>query len=212
MSWDIGITAFTIFFVIIDPLGIAPIFASLTYEQSQRRRMVIAFKSVVTTGGILLFFALVGDPLLSVTGISLSAFSVAGGILLFLIGLEMVFEKSASERYKKAEQFTESSKTTQSADPSIVPLAIPLMAGPGAIASILLLMTQYAGATGAQVTVLLALIAVLLTAFVIYTFAAQLLTWAGDTVAQVVSRIMGVILCALAVQYVIDGLQDAFLS
>ena len=133
MPIDVAINAFVTFFVVIDPLGVAPAFASMTHRDSPKRRRVIALRGTVVTGVILLIFAAIGDPFIRATGISLAAFSAAGGILLFLIGLEMVFERSAARRGERAEAFAEKAPDLPR-DPSIVPLAIPLMAGPGAIA------------------------------------------------------------------------------
>ena len=209
MPLDVAINAFVTFFVVIDPLGVAPAFASMTHRETPTRRRVIALRGTVVTGIILLVFALIGDPFIRATGISLAAFSVAGGILLFLIGLEMVFDKSAERRGQSAEKFTDE---PMSHDPSIVPLAIPLMAGPGAIASILLLMTSNSGVMEAQLTVLAAMALVLVIAFVVFNFASALLARAGETAAQVVSRLMGVILCALAVQFDFDGIRMGLMT
>ncbi len=210
MPFDVAINAFVTFFVVIDPLGVAPAFASLTHRELPERRRVIALRGTVVTGVILLVFAVVGDPFIQATGISLAAFSTASGILLFLIGLEMVFERSAARRDAHAEEFAEEGEAAS--DPSIVPLAIPLMAGPGAIATILLFMTANSGDFESQLAVIGALVLVLIICFVVFNFASAILARAGETAAQVVSRLMGVILCALAVQFVFDGLRTGLLD
>ncbi len=211
MAWDIALSAFVTFFVIIDPLGIAPIFASLTFQMDDSKRRRTALRSVLVTGAILLFFAFIGGSVIEAAGISLAAFSVAGGALLFLIGLEMVFS-TKPHKLHQSESNDAQGTTQQESDPAIVPLAIPLMAGPGAIASVLLLMTNHAHSPSAQAAVLGAMGVVLCLALIIYIFAGTLLRLAGETVAQVISRIMGVLLCALAVQYIFNGLQDGLFT
>ena len=151
------ISAFVTLFVVIDPPGVAPIFASLTNGTSTRHRRSMAWKSVTLAGGILLFFALLGEALLGALGVSLDAFRIAGGIMLFLIAIDMVFEKRTERREERAQKIID---TPEIEDVSVFPMAMPMIAGPGSIASVMLLMSQNEGIERASV-ILAALGAVL---------------------------------------------------
>jgi multiple antibiotic resistance protein len=139
---ELFVSAFVTFFVIIDPPGCAPIFASLTQGCTPAQRRMMALRSVLIAAGILLFFGLFGEDLLDALGISLAAFRIAGGIMLFLIALEMVFEKRTQRRENRA---NEVNATPEIEDISVFPMAIPMIAGPGSIASIMLLMARSNG-------------------------------------------------------------------
>ncbi len=127
---ELFVSAFVTFFVIIDPPGCAPIFASLTQGCPPAQRRMMALRSVLIAAGILLFFGLFGEDLLDALGISLAAFRIAGGIMLFLIALEMVFEKRTQRRESRA---NEVNATPEIEDISVFPMAIPMIAGPGSI-------------------------------------------------------------------------------
>jgi multiple antibiotic resistance protein len=196
-------TAFLTLVVIIDPPGCAPIFASLTAgtEAVHRRRMAI--RSALVAWSILVFFALLGEPLLRTLGISLSAFRLAGGIMLFMIALDMVFEKRTERREERAEEIK---GTPEAEDISVFPMAIPMIAGPGSIASIMLL-TARADGLAEDLTVLAALTAVLILTLAALLAAGPLMKLIGVKLEAMITRILGVILAALAVQFVLDGLE-----
>ena len=196
-------TAFLTLVVIIDPPGCAPIFASLTAgtEAVHRRRMAI--RSAVVAWSILVFFALLGEPLLRTLGISLSAFRLAGGIMLFMIALDMVFERRTERREERAEEIK---GTPEAEDISVFPMAIPMIAGPGSIASIMLL-TARADGLAEDAIVLTALTLVLLLTLAALLLAGPLMKLIGAKLEAMITRILGVILAALAAQFVLDGLE-----
>jgi multiple antibiotic resistance protein len=200
------VTSFVTFFVVIDPPGCAPIFASLTRGEEAARRRVLAIRSVAIAAAILLFFALLGEDLLRVLGITLAAFRIAGGIMLFLIALEMVFEKRTARRETRAQEVHAS---PEHEDVSVFPMAIPMIAGPGSIASVMLL-TARAGGLDQTLVVLAALAAVLLLTLLALLAAGPLMRLLGHKVEAMVTRLLGVILAALAVQFVIDGIGISF--
>jgi multiple antibiotic resistance protein len=199
-------SAFVTFFVIIDPPGCAPIFASLTHEAPPAERRMMAIRSVLIAAGILLFFGLFGEDLLDALGISLAAFRIAGGIMLFLIALEMVFEKRTQRRETRA---SEINATPDIEDIAVFPMAIPMIAGPGSIASIMLLMARSDGLDESLI-VLGALGAILLLTLLALLAAGPLMRLLGHKVEAMITRILGVILAALAAQFVIDGISVSF--
>jgi multiple antibiotic resistance protein len=196
-------SAFITLAVIIDPPGCAPIFGSLTRGTSAVHRRTMAVRSVLVAWGILVFFALLGEPLLRTLGISLSAFRLAGGIMLFMIALDMVFERRTERREARAQEIE---GTPDAEDISVFPMAIPMIAGPGSIASIMLLSARAAG-TAEQVIVLGAMTAVLALTLLALLAAGPLMRLIGARLEAMITRILGVILAALAVQFVLDGLE-----
>ncbi|NOZ66769.1 MAG: MarC family protein [Alphaproteobacteria bacterium] len=216
---ELFIGTFVTFFVVIDPLGIAPIFAVMTEGASGafKRRMV--FKASITGAIILLLFAFLGNGLLSALGISMTAFKTAGGFLLFMIALEMVFEKRTERREKKSEGLTHEHEEGANAivetdddfeDISVFPIAIPFISGPGSIATIMLLMSHHQGNFDEQGVVIGALLAALLSTIVILLAASKIIGMLGHTVAGAITRVLGVILAAMATQYMFDGIREAF--
>ncbi|MDT9599462.1 MarC family protein [Sphingosinicella rhizophila] len=203
---ELFLSAFVTFFVVIDPPGCAPIFASLTHGVPARERQKMAVRSVAIAAGILLFFALLGEDLLRALGISLDAFRIAGGIMLFLIALEMVFEKRTQRRESRAQEIN---ATPEHEDISVFPMAIPMIAGPGSIASAMLLMSRSDG-LDESLTVLAALLAILLLTMVALLAAGALMRFLGHKVEAMITRLLGVILAALAAQFVIDGISASF--
>ena len=199
---ELFISAIVTFFVIIDPPGCAPIFASLTAGTSSAHRRAMAVRAVVIAAIILLLFALVGEAFLRAIGISLDAFRIAGGIMLFLIALEMVFEKRTERRESRAEEV----KNRAPDDISIFPMAIPMIAGPGSIATAMLLTSHRKGPEEVAI-VLAALGAVLALTLLALLAAGPLMRLIGAKAEAVVTRILGVILAALATQFVIDGIR-----
>jgi multiple antibiotic resistance protein len=204
---ELFVSAFVTFFVVIDPPGCAPIFAGLTSGASAVHRRAMAVRAVVVAAVILLGFALFGEALLGALGISLNAFRIAGGIMLFLIALEMVFEKRTERREDRAEKI----KADEVTDISIFPMAMPMIAGPGSIASVMLLMSQSHGAERTLV-VLAAMFAILLLTLAALLAAGPLMRLVGARIEAVVSRLLGVLLGALAVQFVIDGIRASLVA
>ncbi len=196
-------SAFITFLVIIDPPGCAPIFASLTSGTPAAHRRRMAVRSCLVAWCILLFFALLGEPLLSHMGISLSAFRLAGGIMLFIIALEMVFEKRTEKREERAKEIE---GTPEADDISVFPMAIPMIAGPGSIASIMLLNARADGLAQSLV-VLGAMSLVMVLTMIALLAAGPLMRFVGAKVEAMITRILGVILAALAAQFVLDGLE-----
>lgn len=202
---ELFVSAFVTFFVVIDPPGCAPIFAGLTSGASAVHRRAMAIRAVLVASAILFGFALFGEALLRALGISLNAFRIAGGIMLFLIALEMVFEKRTERREDRAEKI----KADEAADISIFPMAMPMIAGPGSIASVMLLVSQSSGIASSAV-VLAAMASVLALTLVALLIAGPIMRVVGARIEAVVSRLLGVLLAALAAQFVIDGLRASF--
>ena len=199
---------FVVFFVVVEPISLIPLFSGLTSGASSDYKRRMALKSVVVAAAILVLFALGGAGFLDLMGISLEAFRIFGGMLLFLLSLEMVFARESGTRTSQSE----AAESKRRADVSVFPLAFPFIAGPGALATILLwfgplhLQAQPAlfGAYLAGVLLVLAL------ALVCMLLAEPLMRVIGVTGANVASRLLGVILGALAVEFVLDGLREAF--
>ena len=205
---ELFVTAFVTLFVIIDPPGCAPIFASLTREAPPRERRLMAVRSVMIAGGILVFFALLGEDLLRVLGVGLPAFRIAGGIMLFLIALEMVFERRTARRETRAQEVN---ATPEIEDVSVFPMGIPMIAGPGSIASVMLLVDR---SVGLQQTLIVfaALGAVLLLTLLALLAAGALMRLLGHRMEAMLTRLLGVILAALAAQFVINGIKGAMIA
>lgn len=206
MDIDLFLSAFITFFVVIDPPGCAPIYASLTHGANAQQRRSMAIRATLIAGAILLLFALFGEKLLAALHIELQSFRVAGGIMLFLIALDMVFEKRTERREKRAQEYIE---TPEIEDVSVFPMAMPMMAGPGSIASVMLLMAQNDG-TERAATILAALLAVLVLTLLALLAAGPIMRVLGHKAEAVITRLLGVLLGALAAQLVIDGLRLSF--
>jgi multiple antibiotic resistance protein len=199
-------SALVTFLVIIDPPGCAPIFAGLTRDASAADRRSMAFRSCLIAWSILMFFALLGRPMLQALGISLASFRIAGGILLFYIAVEMVFERRTERRERRADSIE---GTPEADDISVFPMAMPMIAGPGSIASAMLWVSR--AETPVRVAIVLAAITVVMLMTLVTLLAAgPLLRLIGDKIESVITRILGVILAALAAQFVIDGLRQSF--
>lgn len=196
------VSAFVTLVVVIDPIGVAAIFAVLTQRESDAYRVRMAVKGTLIAAGILVLFTLVGDPLLSTLGISLAAFRIAGGVLLFLLAIDMVLARDSGLRSTTVRE-TEEAATRQ--DISVFPLAIPLVAGPGAITSMLLLTGQSRDGLASVFAVLGVMAFVLVLTLVALLAAGRIMRLIGVTGSGVVSRVLGILLAALAVQFVIDG-------
>jgi multiple antibiotic resistance protein len=196
-------SAFITLALIIDPPGCAPIFAGLTKGADDGHRRRMAIRSAVVSWCILIFFAILGEALLGKLGISLSAFRLAGGIMLFMIALDMVFEKRTERREERAREIE---GTPEADDISVFPMAIPMIAGPGSIATIRLLSARAEGLSE-QLVVLGAMTLVILLTLVALLLAGPLMRLIGAKLEAMITRILGVILAALAVQFVLDGLE-----
>jgi multiple antibiotic resistance protein len=201
-------SALATFLVIIDPPGCAPIFASLTRGTSAAHRRAMAIRSSLIAWAILMFFALLGKPMLHALGISLASFRIAGGIMLFFIALDMVFERRTERREKRAEEIE---GTPEAEDVSVFPMAIPMISGPGSIASAMLWVSR--ADDPFQIAVVLAAITVVMLITLVTLLAAgPLMRLIGEKVEAMITRILGVILAALAAQFVVDGLKQSFPS
>jgi len=199
-------SALITFLVIIDPPGCAPIFAGLTRGATPAHRRAMAIRSALIAWAILMFFALLGRPLLHWLGISLASFRIAGGIMLFFIALDMVFERRTERREKRANAVEQ---TPEVEDISVFPMAMPMIAGPGSIASAMLWVSR-AEEPVYVVIVLAAITTVMLLTLITLLAAGPLMRLIGDKVESAITRILGVILAALAAQFVIDGLKQSF--
>ena len=199
---------FVVFFVVVDPVSLIPLFTGLTAGASSSYKRRSAVKAVTISAAILLLFALGGAAFLQLMGISLEAFRIFGGLLLFLLALEMVFARESGTRTSS----DEAAESRRRADISVFPLAFPFIAGPGALATILLWFgrIQLPGQTGLFCGLIAAAALVLAIVLALLWVAEPLMRVIGVTGANVASRILGVVLGALAVQFVIDGLRQAF--
>ncbi len=203
---ELFLAAFAVLFVIIDPPGCAPIFATLTHGTSRKHQRVMAFKSVFVAAVILFGFAYGGEFVFEKLGISLDALRVAGGIMLFVIGLNMVFEKRTETRESRAEDALEEVEDPE--DISVFPMGIPMIAGPGTMASLLILKTDVVS-WQEEVTILAALAVVLIVTWLSFLAAGPLMKLMGKNFTDVLTRVLGVLLATLAVQFVLDGVQGA---
>ena len=203
---ELFLSAFITLFVVIDPPGCAPIYAGLTKGASAAQSRSMAVRAVLIATAILLVFALFGQDLLGALHIELDSFRIAGGFMLFWIAFEMVFEKRTKRREERVEKMIASPEIE---DVSVFPMAMPMLAGPGAIAAVMLLMNEADGLQESLV-VLAALGAVMALVMIGLIAAAPLIRLLGDKVEAVVTRLLGVLLAALAAQYVIDGLKGSF--
>jgi multiple antibiotic resistance protein len=199
-------SALVTFLVIIDPPGCAPIFASLTRGASRAERRSMAVRSCVIAWTILMFFALLGRPMLEALGISLGSFRIAGGVLLFYLAVEMVFERRQQRREHRASSIE---GTPEADDISVFPMAMPMIAGPGSIASAMLWVSR--AETPVHIAIVLAAITVVMLLTLLTLLAAgPLMRLIGEKIEVVITRILGVILAALASQFIIDGLKQSF--
>jgi len=197
------VAAFVTMFVVIDPIAIAPIFLALTPDMTAKQRSQIALRAILVGGFLLVLFTFFGKSVLNFAGISMAAFRVAGGILLFLTAMDMLFER----RTKRREDSSETPEVLEQDDPSVFPLAIPLIAGPGAIASVILLVGQKPGGEG-LITVLGITAVVLLIMYVMLRLSTLLEDALSKVAINVITRVLGMLLAALSVQFVLDGLAE----
>ncbi len=192
------ITAFVTLFVVLDPVGLAPLFVALTAGADGQHRRAVAVRACLIGAGILTLFGLAGEAVLGFVGISMPAFRIAGGILLFLTALDMLFERRTKRR---------SDQQPRAEDPSVFPLATPLIAGPGAIATMILLTTQEGGDWARVAMIHGVMLAVIVVGLLFMLAAGAIERLLGPTGINVVTRLLGMLLAALSVQFVLDGIQ-----
>ena len=197
---DVLVPAFVTLFVIIDPIGLAPLFIALTQGMTAEERERVGRRALLLSLVLLAAFGLFGERLLTGIGISLAAFRISGGLLLFLTALDMLFERRTDRRERKAGETPP--------DPSVFPLAMPLIAGPGALATMVLLSTQNTGDVGALVAVHLVMVVVLAITYVLFRISPLVERALGHIGIVVLTRLFGILLAALSVQFVLDGLRD----
>jgi multiple antibiotic resistance protein len=205
---DVLFSTFVVLLIVIDPIGNAPMFMALTHNMEAGYRRTMAIRGVSLATAILLVFLLIGDTLLALLGIGISAFRIAGGILLFLLAIDMVFARQSGLRSTTVQ---EQHEAEHKRDVSVFPLAFPLIAGPGALTTVLL-MTSPRPELLVFIGMLVALLLVLGLALVSLLSADRIMGLLGETGANVITRLMGLILAALAVQYVLDGVKTAWPS
>ena len=197
---------FVVFFVVVEPVSLIPVFAGLTQGASTGYKRKMAGKAAAISLGICVLFALVGARFLELMGISLSSFRIAGGVLLFLIALVMVFARPSGTRTTTPEE----EECRKRDDISVFPLAFPFIAGPGALATILLTVAEVSGKPLLFAGFLVVVALVLITCWAIMLATPRLITVLGVTGANVINRLSGVVLAALAVQFIVEGIRGSF--
>lgn len=201
------LNSFVVLFIVVDPIGVAWMFAAMTSYTDRITQRRMAMRGVLLASLILFVFYFVGDLLLKSMGISLPAFKIAGGVLLFLLSIDMVFARHSGLRSTTTGEQHEAQRKP---DISVFPLAFPLIAGPGALTTVLLMASVHAQSEMHWLMVGV-LAAVLLSTYILLVLAGYIVQALGQTGANVVSRLLGVILAALAVQYILDGLRQGLL-
>lgn len=205
---DVLINAFVVLFVVVDPIAIAPLYISFTHNNTAQQRKQMAIKGVILATVMLLMFYLFGEWLLRVMGISIPAFRIAGGILLMLIAIDMILVYQSPIR---STTDVEQQEAEQKQDISVFPLAFPLISGPGALTTALLM----ASTTTDKMQMLLMvgiIIVIMLLTLATLLVAPRVMKVFGETGTNVISRLFGLVLAALAVQYIIDGVKSAFFN
>jgi multiple antibiotic resistance protein len=203
-SYDLLLNAFITILVTIDPPGLAPLYLAVTRGMNREQRSQVSIRASIIAFGILALFAFAGSGILSLLGITLPAFRVAGGLLLFFIAFEMVFEKRNDRKEKTAETAITKDQVRNVA---AFPLAIPLIAGPGAISATVLLSGRLPTAIG-QASLLIIILACIVLTFLVFVLAERIDGLLGETGRSILTRLLGVILAALAVQFVADGIRQ----
>ena len=202
MEFEFLLTSFVALFIIIDPIGLTPVFIAITQGMDDTLRRKVALRSVLVSAFVISLFIVGGETVLGLIGISMPAFRIAGGILLFLTALDMLFQRRSKRRENQTEQELVD-------DPSVFPLAIPLIIGPGAIATVILIAGAKPGLVGVASTGFITAL-VLLAVFVFFSAASRIEKLLGKTGIDVLTRLLGMLLAALSVQFVIEGLLEFF--
>lgn len=206
MNLETTLLAFTTLFATISPVDVAALFAALTPKTSDKDRRVMALKGTLIAGGILFVFAIFGNAVLMRLGIGLPALRTAGGILLLLIAIDMVFARPSGGS-STTEDETEEAEHKK--DISVFPLATPLIAGPGTMGAVILLMAQVSGDWHREISVVIAILAVLVVTLLMLLMAGRIQKLLGVTGLNVITRVVGVLLSALAVQFIFDGIASS---
>ncbi|MBT8142969.1 MAG: MarC family protein [Gammaproteobacteria bacterium] len=201
------VNTFIILFVVVDPIALAPIFGAMTRGGSDAYKKKMAFKATILSTMILLLFLFIGNHFLKAMGITIPAFKIAGGLLLLVNGFDMVFARHTGLRSTTVK---ESAEARQKDDISVFPLAFPLIAGPGTITTVLLLSTEMSDDPVLFASLLGMILLVLALALIFLLLSGRVMKILGETGANVLDRLLGVILCALAIQFMIDGVRSAF--
>ena len=209
MDWQTLLYNFITLMVVLDPVGTSAVFAALTPDMDARQRRYTAEKATMLSTLILVVFAFLGAKLLAAMGVSLAAFRIAGGLMLFFLAIDMVFARPSGFRSSTA---AENRETEERHDITVFPLAFPLIAGPGAMTTVVLLMGRANGNPLQVMSVLAVLLTVLVVVLVLLYTASAVRTILGVTGSNVITRVLGIILAALAVQFVLDGLIEVFKS
>tara|TARA_Y100000389_G_scaffold44285_1_gene38992 strand:- start:219 stop:824 length:606 start_codon:yes stop_codon:yes gene_type:complete len=197
---ELFIQSFVVYFVVVDPLGNGPIFLSLTQSQNTKEKIQTSIEAVSIATIILISFSVIGKFILSYLSISLASFRIAGGLILFIIALEMLFNK----RQERKEQIANEVKDKV----SIFPLAIPILSGPAAITSIIVIMSDIGDNIVYQLVSIASLISVMLITLVLFIIISKSGDFINKKIVNVFSRVIAIILAALSVQYIIDGLLE----
>ena len=192
------LTAFVTLFVIIDPIALAPLFVALTQGMDQAHRRTVGVRACVIAIGLMTLFGLLGDKILQVVGISMPAFRISGGLLLFVTALDMLFDRRTRRR---------EDQHPNTDDPSVFPLAMPLIAGPGAFTTMILLVNSQHGGIAHVVAVHAVMIAVVSCAFLFFLATGYIERALGRIGIQVITRLLGMLLAAMSVQFVLDGVR-----
>jgi multiple antibiotic resistance protein len=202
MTWDLFLTAFVTLFLVIDPIGLVPFFIALTSDRTAPERRKIALLAIGLSLILLAIFTFAGDKILSTIGIGMPAFRIAGGMLLFLISVDMLFEKRAERRENQSE-------SSERPDPTVFPLTTPLIVGPGAIAAVILLAGDGDDPWNALMITMTALVSVLLVVLSLFLISGGIARLLGKVGITVMTRLMGMLLAALAIQFVVDGIKGS---
>jgi len=199
---------FITLFVVLDPIGIAPMFVALVHSGDPAYQKKMAIRSTAIASIILIVFFFIGDGLLKLLGIGLPAFRISGGALLFLLSIDMVFARHSGLR---STTIREQQEAEHKNDISVFPLAFPLLAGPGALTTVLLMSSTHAAPAivGGMLVILVIVLGLLLVSLL---YAMKITSFLGETGTNVISRLFGLILAALAAQYLVDGIRAAFIS
>ena len=197
---EIFIQSFTLYFIVVDPLGSTSIFFVITQNLNAKEKIKTAISATIIAATILLFFALLGSYILKYLNITFSAFTIAGGIILFIISLEMLFNKR--------QQRKEENINFQSENISVFPLAIPLLAGPAAITSVIVLVSDIGNNYVNQIIGITSLILVMFLTFIIFFITSKFEKIINKKIINIFSRVIGIILAGLSIQYILDGIKN----
>lgn len=203
ISFDVLILSITTFFAVIDPIGVGVVFGAISGNLSSKQRMAVAIRSTLIATTVLLLFSFFGQTILTSFGISISALKISGGILLFLVSIKMIFVETSNATSTTQDEFEEAKHKD---DISVFPLAIPLIAGPAAMGAAILLMSQYEAKISSEIAVIAGLIVVLICCLFFMLATSQMQKFLGVTGINVIQRIFGVLLSALAIQFILDGI------